>query len=963
MRLAGVGLALFLAAAGLCSAAADFHRDDYTSPLTLGSRKRVADRPALYPEVQYKYALFQNYLGMYIDRPLFFDRSLRPERFAYLTAESYFREIATMRRYGFTGSGSLALGIMNLYKQVNGFLDADPARAAGHQEYVQFAFGEMGRFSADNRQLQQAREILGIALKSPYAGRMNGKLFISTYNSAYIPLDTMREFLGALRFEFGDTFLIAGGLVVDHADNQYYREHGSWPEDIQAKYRAKLTDVLTVFDGVQLPVGNRRHGTEYTTYLDCGIYEKYILPMTLELTAEARFSGKLLGAVLTHGYINHMSGVNHGEYGTASLRKSLDQLLKVNPDFIVFFEWNEYNENTCFQPTLTNSLALQRLLKYYNLVINGGEPAPEAGDDMQTPPLILSHRETLKVGEVLEFELLNVPDSRERQTYTARLRLLDAAGAAVVEFPQETFDRSVLRAVTYRVATEELAPGVVFLPELTVSRLDGRQDVYADLQYVRLLPTFCYNYKTIRQPLRDLLRPEQVQFTAVRQADGSDALAATIAVTEPLAAVEVTDYGRDFHTVDPSKEFDREKNWLLIGSLTTRQSGHRQIELSVPGSTDWQFHPWWRPNIMFGDWKRQDGVVTCNTLVWATANDFIVSIPRTDASAELCFKVDGEERRLALADFLSVGAWAWQYSTCRLAWRLCQELPDTAPCHDTLQSSFAVNLTSARRYPMYQLRAVTRSGRIYRGRPVLPVALPGATRAIAIHSELRDQVSSVPVCAALLPELRYAIRPPESGGAIMTNDFDPFFHAQLGGGYVYGEAFHTMPLPQGRQVPEVVVEDGKPALRFDGGSYVTMPKEAFPRGSFTLEFEIKPDPGQDAYVLFRHFGQILGSVTLFVEGDELKLAFGDREQVKAHDFPSGLQIERGQWSRVVVSYDLASFRFQVGDRVSTAPTPRRLLALYFRPGIFGGHDKVEFGLPAGARYYSGLMRDLVIRHW
>ncbi len=83
--------------------------------------------------------------------------------------------------------------------QTERFLDADPARAAGHQEYVQFAFGEMGRFSADNRQLQQAREILGIALKSPYAGRMNGKLFISTYNSAYIPLDTMREFLGALR--------------------------------------------------------------------------------------------------------------------------------------------------------------------------------------------------------------------------------------------------------------------------------------------------------------------------------------------------------------------------------------------------------------------------------------------------------------------------------------------------------------------------------------------------------------------------------------------------------------------------------------------------------------------------------------------------------------------------------------------------------------------------------------------
>lgn len=962
MRFAYVGLVLFLAATSW-SAAIDFQRDDYVSPMTLGSRKRVAERAALYPEVQYKYALFQNYLGIYIDRPLFFDRSLRPEQFTYLTAESYFRDLAIMRRYGFTGSGSLALGIINLYKRVNGFLEADPARAAGHQEYVQFAFGEMGRFSADDKKLQQAREILNIAQKSPYAGRMNGKLLITTYNSAYIPQDTMREFLGALRAEFGDIFLISGGLVVDHVDNRHYREHGSWPEEIQAKYRSKLIDVLTLFDGVQLPVGTRQRGTEYTTYIDYGIYEKYILPMALELAAEERFAGKLLGAVLTHGYINHMSGVNHGEYGTASLRKSLDQLLKVNPDFIVFFEWNEFNENTCFQPTLTNSLALQRLIKYYSLAINGGEPAPEPGDDVQTPPLILSHRETLKVGEVLDFELLNVPDSREQQTYTARLRLLDAAGTPVVEFPQETFDRSQLRAVTYRVATEELTPGVVFLPELTVTRFDGRQEVYANLQYVRLMPTFCYNYKATRQPLRDLLRPEQVQFTAVRQADGSDALTATITATEPLAAVEVTDYGRDFYAVDPSQEFDREKNWLLIGSLTTRKSGNHQIELRVPGSENWQFHPWWRPNIKFGDWKRKDGVLTCKTLIWGAPNDFIVSIPRTDVSAEICFKVAGEERRMKLADFLAVGAWAWQYSTCRLTWRLCQEQPDTPPCPDALQSSLAVTLTSARRYPIYQLRAVTRSGRIYRSRPILPVALPEATRTIAIHSELRDQVLSVPVCAALLPELRYTIRPPESGGATMTTDFDPFFNAQLGGGYVYSEAFDSIPLPEGRQVPEYIIEDGKPALRFDGGSYATMPKESFPRGSFTLEFEIKPDPGQETYVLFRHFARILGSVTLYVENDELKLAFGERDYIATHRFPSGLRIERGQWSRVTVSYDLASFRFQVGDRVNTAPTPQRLLALYFKPGIFGGHTKVEFGLPTGARYYSGLMRDLIIRHW
>ena len=39
-------------------------------------RRKTAERMMMFPEIQYKYGLFQNFLN-YIDRPLFYDRFLR----------------------------------------------------------------------------------------------------------------------------------------------------------------------------------------------------------------------------------------------------------------------------------------------------------------------------------------------------------------------------------------------------------------------------------------------------------------------------------------------------------------------------------------------------------------------------------------------------------------------------------------------------------------------------------------------------------------------------------------------------------------------------------------------------------------------------------------------------------------------------------------------------------------------
>ena len=125
---------------------------------------------------------------------------------------------------------------------------------------------------------------------------------------------------------------------------------------------------------------------------------------------------------------------------------------------------------------------------------------------------------------------------------------------------------------------------------------------------------------------------------------------------------------------------------------------------------------------------------------------------------------------------------------------------------------------------------------------------------------------------------------------------------------------------------------------------------------------MKPEPEEDTacYVLFRHFDRILGSVTLFVRYDRLTLAFAGRD-LKTEIFSSGLELAPGKWSQTEVSYDLHNIRIKVNGAERVFPLEAKL-ALYFKPSVFGGHTKAEFGLPAGAEMFRGKLRSFSIDH-
>ena len=938
-----------------------FTRTAESAPDLAPRRPRIAPKVLMYPEVQYKYGLFQNFLDGYIDRPLFFDRATRyKDKFAYSTRESFVRDAEIMRGYGFDGGGNLSNAIYGSYVKAVGFAESAPDRLKGYLQFPQFAFGESGKYSVD---FERSARVLRTALAHPeITPKIRGRIPISIYNASYISRDAMRKFIAALRKEFGDTFALVCDIRVSPGDVREFVSTGNWSENTQAKYRRQIDEIMEIFGGIQVRTFEEKRTFDYTFTPESGFYDRYLEPMIMEALARPENRDKIVIGYAQHGYINHMSGVNKGEYGTARVRGIMNRLARMNCDVIVFFEWNEFNENTCWQPTLYNSLVLQRLVRYYADVMRGETPHPNANDDCNIPPLALSFRETLKCGEVLQFELLNIPDTVRSAAYTAKLELRDAGGKLVHTFPEEKFDRAKLEAVTYSVPTEALTGHTVLHPRLTVSGADGNDLVFEGFQYVRLLPTFCYNYKAVRHSLRDMLRPAEVSFTAERTDGNRYRIRGKIRTNgEKLSSLEVTDFGREIFAVDPSNEFDRSKYEIFVGKISTRRSGRRPVMLEVQGTEDWDFREWGFPNVTLSLPKRDGNSVSSDWPVWGSDNRFILKIAKADADkVKLRFSVDGETREFSAAELMRCRTMAHAFPKCRVQWYHYRNLPDIAPRLHTDAAEFDTIVTSDRRYPILQMRAVTECGRIFRSDAVIPTPIPETTEVLNVFSESTGKVTAANVPSALIPTLTWRFSP--EAGDMMLNDFDPYFRCDLGGGYVYGDGYHTLPIPPGRHAPVFAKDGERTVLKFDGSTYLHFPVETFPRGCFTLKFSIKPEPDENTslYVLFRHFEALLGSVTVYAKFDRLCFAFGDRN-LKTHRYSSALTLEPGKWSDVEIHYDLRRLTLNVNGQSASCELPAAL-ALYFKPGIFGGHTKPEFGLPPGAAMFKGELRAISLEH-
>lgn len=132
----------------------------------------------------------------------------------------------------------------------------------------------------------------------------------------------------------------------------------------------------------------------------------------------------------------------------------------------------------------------------------------------------------------------------------------------------------------------------------------------------------------------------------------------------------------------------------------------------------------------------------------------LLTIPRSADRSEIHCSVNGERHTLKIKDLLNLQKYAQLYQNCRIDWEICHELPDIPPQIGKNTASFHTQAKSLHKYPLFQLRAVTISGKIWRGQAVLPDPVPPASEKLNIHSETSGGIVTVDVPSALIPDLR-----------------------------------------------------------------------------------------------------------------------------------------------------------------------------------------------------------------
>ena len=972
--LAGCGLAIEGSAERPAMA---FERTEDFTPVTLGARPRAAERPLFFAEFLGKYGMFQNYLHYWIDRPLYWDRAMRPERMEYETAASFAVHAEQLSKYQLDGLDVFARakttdGRDNLAKFDEWFVQS------GHPELhilPIIGYGEaVNRTGPDPAAFKTA---ISAAQANPRAPRFGGKVLVPTYNYRMFTAEQHRKFLADLTQALGnDDFILCGqpNISTMRKLQGAYRRNGRLTSSEKSELEQMLREVLEVAGGIQLSPLEQIREPEgpYCTHYSTEFFDKELAPLALKLLNEPQYRNKALGFYIHQGYINNHSGHNHAEDGTSTLRRCLRSALKLNPDYLLLFEWNELNENTMFQPTVWNGQSVSRIIRWHSRLMKGLGPDVYPGDDTSIPDLTLSYRATVKVGEVLDFEILNVPDGVRKGTLPVQLRLSNCEGRLVQTFPAEKIDETKFGAITYRASTAGFRGG----DELRVTLVaDGK--TYDAFHPIRISPTVSWNYKAVRHSLRDQLKAKKGEVEVRKVADGKYAYSVDIAFDEPLASVELMVNENEQAAAGLQSEYDRTNFELLRLCFTAPpKEGVRDglIRIETKGSTRCRFHNVWTANVDPGVIRPlKDGAgFTTGALIWGEGPSFLIEVPKDEADqVELAISVNSKKTpcvpvTIPVKSALKFGIAAAELNEAgvRVDALRQENLADLPPHLKTTTCTWDGETETSVHAPVFHVRAVSESGRIWRSAPVRAEPLSTELSTYAVYDEFRHRPTTAEAPSDLMPEIRYLFNP--QSGAALGNTWERCYDATLGGGFQSDKTFSSLAIapPSGRRAPAWVKEDGAWCLRFDGvNDYISFPREAFPQAAFTLAFVIKPElAGVRQMTLFRHFDSVRGSLSLFVRDGQLFATWGDKNLSREPKFETGLEVKDGEWNKISVRYDFNEFVFRVNGVEKRMPWQGR--AWSFKPSVFGGHNKAELsGSSEKPVYFKGLLRNLAIRHW
>ena len=323
--------------------------------------------------------------------------------------------------------------------------------------------------------VQHLGEFIRTYRNHPNACLVNGKMVIFVYAMGKMTPETFGEMRKRLAAQNLDAFFLT----------QPMRETAMWDD------AERMTAVAAVSDG----------------FYDFGCNGFSPEQMKQRLFNGREFLKKakrpnFLCAGIAQGYIGQFTAFYRPFLNTGSLRHSWEAALAAKADWVCLTTWNDYIENTQFEPTVNNRFNLVRLNREYLRRWRREIPPP------RPPRTTLTYMEEAVAGNDITLELLNF--SYTTPPGEAVVRLLEWDGKPFREYKQP-LERQRLSVTTFRLTPAELGNRTGFRVQFSVAPTGGKHE-FRELQPVVRRPDWLHSVRTARAGYDDL-SPVPVRLT------------------------------------------------------------------------------------------------------------------------------------------------------------------------------------------------------------------------------------------------------------------------------------------------------------------------------------------------------------------------------------------------------------------------------------------------------------------
>ncbi len=484
-----------------------YSEEDYALGKKLIARMKemaLNRKPALSVPCPVMEGIVYRYARLYYTENSWYDRQLFASRMLWNKSSSPFKKasvVKTMEILKDYGAGLSFFYNPSLYK-----LLCEAAKGNSDFKLLPTLFL--------NRRPELPADSLKRIAESPNSLKIDGKAVILSYAcDRGLSPKQFAEYVEKLKKDHGrDDFTI----VTEFTENCHRKNCGwiygkpNWPSvhyrktgKVSARHMLFFFDVLTEYlkngGGIDLAV----YAGEHDFTMSYRTFDELLLPLCGAACAQEGFNGKkLLTLQIMNGYAAVNGAQTLSSDGTLTARKYLELCRKYKVDIPMGFEWDELNELTNWEPTVSRPMAMQRIFKYYM----EKEPAPLKGDDTDIPNFIISHRRQLPLGNKMLIEVLNIPDGVNKGKYSCKLELLDQDKKIIWSSDKWEFDAEKLKDMRFELLTEKFASAALAAPRLTVE-YNGKTSVYGDgLPCTVLRAGVCTDASWFSTPLRNILK-------------------------------------------------------------------------------------------------------------------------------------------------------------------------------------------------------------------------------------------------------------------------------------------------------------------------------------------------------------------------------------------------------------------------------------------------------------------------